>query len=171
MIFKHKPNLQRAWEESVDSSRTNCSLFAAIADVHTGNQWPVKCTLCSPEFFTYLSLAHLHTWISTITLIYSSRTRRHSEVHKIWLTCCWPVSCFLQEFSTTGHQEKQGINFIVGTYMQTPGFSFNWPGRWCLLTERMSHQRHHNCFPFFKCHSPWLFAGGRMRIGDQSYFH
>lgn len=62
MIFKKKLTLQKVWEESVDTSRTNSSLSTAISN-------PVKCTLCSPECSPYFSLAHLCTWTSMITLI------------------------------------------------------------------------------------------------------
>lgn len=95
--FKKTLTLQKAWEESVYTSRTNSSLSTAISDtgytldthwIHTGNHLPGKSTLCSPECFLYFSLAHLCTWISTIAFIYSSGTRRHSEVYKICLVCC-----------------------------------------------------------------------------------
>lgn len=111
MTFKRKPTLPRAWEESVDTSRTNCSLFPAISDRHSGNHWPMKYTLCSPELFAYLPLAHLCAWISTIIFIYSSRTRRHSEVYKIWLMHCGqsPVS-----FRSSAHQDtKQNKEWIL----------------------------------------------------------
>lgn len=101
--------------------------------VHTGIHLPVKRTLCSPECFPCFSLAHLCAWTSIITFIHTSGTKGHSEVYKICLVCCGQSPLFFMP----SHWETQGMDFIVGIYLWKHDFSFNWPGRWYLLTGRM----------------------------------
>lgn len=86
--FRKKLTLQKAWEE-VWTLVGKTVLYPLPFQIHTLEStglWKVFCVV--QTIIPYFSLAHLCPWTSTITFIYSSGTRRPSEVYKICLVCC-----------------------------------------------------------------------------------